>query len=319
MQKKQWYLLIFLLVPALAGLMAPTPAVSAGAVPPIVTTEWLQKNLNTKGVVVIDVRTEANYGFAHIPGAISSPYLQFEPMDTDRQCQLMPTPEQFTEMMRQLGVNNSSRVIIYDHGNTESDATKGGASVWIMESMGHDRVSYLDGGFTKWTFEGRVVDNKKPTPKAGDFQARHDPAKVATMQEVTDNLKSGAWLLVDDRNALQYFGTTKHANALRFGHLPRALSFPAAFMTNAGANRAPATLRSKEELAAMARGVGIPEDRQTKIITYCNSGQQAGMAYFVLHDLLGYEKVKVYDGSILEYSAAEDLPLIKYTWEPMAQ
>jgi thiosulfate/3-mercaptopyruvate sulfurtransferase len=139
------------------------------------------------------------------------------------------------------------------------------------------------------------------------------------MQEVTANLKSKEWLLVDDRNALQYFGSTKNPNALRFGHLPGALSFPAAFMTNAGANRAPATLRSKEELMTMARGVGIPADRKTKIITYCNSGQQAGMAYFVLHDLLGYKNVKVYDGSILEYSQAEDMPLVKYTWEPMAQ
>ena len=90
-------------------------------------------------------------------------------------------------------------------------------------------------------------------------------------------------------------------------------------MTNAGANRAPATLRSKQELAEIARGVGIPEDRKTKIITYCNSGQQAGMAWFVLHDLLGYENVKVYDGSILEYSAVENLPLVKFTWDQPGQ
>jgi len=315
MKIKQCYHLIILVLGLLGvGLAATSVPVAAADVPPVVSTDWLQDNLDTPGLVIIDIRTEANYGFAHIPGAVSSPYLGWEPFNEERQCQLMRTPGEFTEIMRALGLNDSSHVIIYDHGNTESDATKGGAAVWIMKSMGHDNVSYLDGGFTKWTFEGRMVDNKFPTPTQGDFTASLDPSMVATMQEVSANLKSKEWVLVDDRNALQYFGSTKHANAERFGHLPGALCWPAAFMTNAGINRAPATLRSHEELEAMARGVGIPTDRQTKIITYCNSGQQAGMAWFILHDLLGYQNVKVYDGSILEYSAVENLPLARYSW-----
>jgi thiosulfate/3-mercaptopyruvate sulfurtransferase len=319
MRNKRWYFLIFALVPALVGLgAAPTPA-AAAAVPPLVTTDWLEKNLDNPGLVVIDVRTEANYDFAHIPGAISSPYMGWEPVNEKRQCQLMPSAEDFTKMMRDLGLNDSSYVIIYDHGNTESDATKGGAAVWILESMGHSKVSYLNGGFTKWTFEGRLIDKKIPTPKPGNFTAKRDPSKVATLKDVTDNLKTKEWLLLDDRNALQYFGTVKHANATRYGHVPGALCWPAAFMTNAGANRAPATMKSKQDLEKMARGVGIPTDKNTKIITFCNSGQQAGMAYFVLHDLLGYKNVKAYDGSIIEYSAIESLPLVKYSWEPEAK
>jgi thiosulfate/3-mercaptopyruvate sulfurtransferase len=317
MKSKQWNFLILAMV--LVGFAVASTQAGAAAVPRMVTTEWLQKNLDTSGLVVIDVRTVANYDFAHIPGAVNSPYLGWEPYYTERQCQLMPEAEDFTKMMQGLGLNESSHVIIYDHGNTESDATKGGAAVWIMQSMGHGKVSYLDGGFTKWTFEGRPIDNRKPVPRPGNFTARRDSSKVATLQEVRDNLKTREWVLVDDRNALQYFGTTKHGNALRFGHLPGALCWPAAFMTNAGVNRAPATLKSREDLEAMARGVGIAEDRQTKIITYCNSGQQAGMAYFVLHDLLGYENVKVYDGSILEYSTVEDLPLVKFSWGRAAQ
>ena len=313
-----WSFLIFMLVPALTGLMA-APAPVAAAAPRVVTTGWLDRNLETPGVVVIDVRSEANYNFAHIPGAVNYPYAGWEPLHPERQCQLMPTPGQFTQMMQSLGINSSSHVIIYDHGNTESDATKGGSAVWIMESMGHDQVSYLDGGFTKWTFEGRIVDKKKPAPRPGNFVARLDASKVASMQEVTANLKTREWVLVDDRSADQYFGTTKRPDAKRYGHLPGALCFPAAFMTNAGPNQSPATLKSTRELAAMAAGVGIPPDRGTRIITYCNSGQQAGMAYFVLHDLLGYRNVKVYDGSILEYSAVEGLPLVKFSWGQVTQ
>ncbi len=314
MQRKHWYILIFLLAPALSWLLPPAPA-AAREVPALVSTEWLQLHLNDPGLVVVEVRTETNYGFAHIPGAVSAPYLSLEPFNEKHQCLLMPTPADLTALMQKLGVNNDSWIVIYDHGNTESDATKGGAAVWIMEAMGHDKVSYLNGGFTKWTFEGRLIDNKKLTPKPGNFMAKPDPSKVATIQEMADNLKSKEWVMVDDRNALQYFGTTKHPEAQRFGHLPGALNFPAAFMTNAGANRAPATVPSEKNLEAMARGVGIPTDRNTKIITYCNSGQQSGWAYFILHDVLGYKQVKAYDGSIIEYSAAANLPLVKYSWD----
>jgi thiosulfate/3-mercaptopyruvate sulfurtransferase len=312
MKRNHWYLLIFLLMPALAGLVAAPNA--AAATSPLVTTEWLQKNLGKPGVVIIDVRTEANYAFAHLPGAVSYPYIGWEPVYAKRQCQLMPTEKQFAKKMQELGVNKSSHVIIYDQGNTASDATKGGASVWIMETMGHKDVSYLDGGFTKWTFEGRIVDNKKPSPKPGNFKAKLDSSKLATMQDVTGDLKTKKWILLDNRNAFQFFGTTKRADATRYGHIPGAISFPADFMYNAGANKAPATLKSKSELKAMAKGVGLPSDKNTKIITYCNSGQQSGAAYFVLRNVLGYKHVKCYDGSILEYSAAEELPMVKYTW-----
>jgi thiosulfate/3-mercaptopyruvate sulfurtransferase len=322
MKMTKWYLMILcLLVPAMAGLAAvPAPAAAADTASSLVTTEWLQKNLNTPGLVIIDVRTGANYGFAHIPGAVSAPYLQnWEPWNKARQCQLMPTPKYFTGLMRYLGVNNSSHVVIYDHGNTANDATMGGAAVWIMEAMGHASVSYLDGGFTKWTFEGRLVDNKDAAPTPGDFAAKPDASKLATLDEVTENLKTREWLLVDTRNSFQFFGTSRRPDAARYGHLPGALNLPAEFLTNAGINRGPASIKNKEDLEAIARGVGIPANLDTKIITYCNSAQQAGMVYFVLHDLLGYRNVKVFDGSILEYAASLNLPMVKYSWSEEAK
>lgn len=324
MKRNYWYLLIFLLVPALAGLVAaPTPAEAAS---PLVSTAWLQKHLKTPGVVIIDVRTESNYNFSHLPGAVSLPYLtKWEPVNQEKMCRLMATPEEFTKEMRKLGVNNSSHVIIYDQGNTAGDATEGGASMWIMQTMGHNNVSYLDGGFTKWTFEGRRIVGQKygmkgvTAPKPGNFTARLDQSKLATTQDVVQDLKARRWLLLDNRNAFQYFGTTKEAAASRYGHIPGAISLPAAFLVNAGTNKAPATLRSKRELEAMVRGVGIPANRDTEIITYCNSAQQSGMGFFVLHDLLGYRHVKCYDGSILQYSAERSLPMVLYTWSNVAR
>ena len=303
----------------IALLIATTTIVSAPQVANagtghLASTSWLAKNLGAPGMVIIDVRTEANYNFAHLPGAVSMPYLKWEPYNRKMKWQKMISPADFTGMMRSLGVNQSSHVVIYDQGNTALDASEGGAAVWIMESMGHEDVSYLDGGFTKWTFEGRIIDKNKPKPKAGDFTAKPDQTKVATLDDVVSNLKTKEAVFLDDRSAVQHFGISKRPDVVRYGHIPDSLNFPVDFMTNAGINRAPATIRTLKELNAMAEGVGLPRDRNTKIIIYCNSAQQAGMGYFVLRDVMGYRNVKTYDGSMLEYAQDKRLPMVRFAW-----
>jgi thiosulfate/3-mercaptopyruvate sulfurtransferase len=296
---------------AASGLM---PAVAIAGAAPTVSTGWLEQNLAAPGMVIIDVRTQANYDFGHLPGAVSMPYNRWEPYNRESGCQKMPTPADVTKMMRSLGVNRSTHVVVYDAGNTTLDATEGGAAVWILEAMGHDNVSYLDGGFTKWTFEGRIIDKEKPSPQAGNFTATLDATKVATLKDVIANLKKKEAIFLDDRNSVQHFGISKRPDVVRYGHIPGSLNFPVDFMTNAGINRAPATIKSEKELQAMAEGVGLPMDKNRKIIVYCNSAQQAGMGYFVLHDIMGYRNVTVYDGSMLEYARQTKLPLVRFAW-----
>lgn len=311
MNRRPFVYITYTLLAILAGF-ATMPATAAAAV--LVNTDWLAKKLDAKGLVILDVRTADNYGVGHIPGAVNLPYNDWEPKNEDKECNLMPTAEAFTGYLQQLGVNDSSHVVIYDHGNTVSDATKGTSAYWIMSAMGHTNISYLDGGFTKWTFEGRKIDNKKPTPQAGNFVAKLDPAKVATLDEITATVKNGKATFLDVRNSDQHFGFSKRDDIQRFGHIPGSLSWPADFMTNAGINRAPAVIKSKEDLTTMVKGVGLPSDRDSHIIVYCNSSQYAGMGFFILHEVLGYKNVSVFDGSILEYAAYEDLPMVNYSW-----
>jgi thiosulfate/3-mercaptopyruvate sulfurtransferase len=305
--------IIIAMLVALTGLLSSPVTATAGSAS-LVSTEWLSQNLGAPGMVIIDVRTKANYDVGHIPGAVSLAYSGLEPYNRKMGCQLMPSPAQFTAMLRSLGVNQSSHVIVYDAGNTTLDATQGGAAVWILESMGHENASYLDGGFTKWTFEGRLIDKEKPAPQAGDFTAKLDTTKVATLDDVIANLKTKKAIFLDDRSAVQHFGIEKRADVVRYGHIPGSVNFPIDFMTNAGINRGPATIKSIKELKAMAEGVGLPKDKNTKIIVYCNSAQQAGMGYFILHDVIGYRNVKTYDGSLLEYAQDEKLPLVRFAW-----
>ena len=289
------------------------PEAEAG-VPPLVSTDWLAKNLGKKGLVVIDVRTEANYEFAHIPGAVSIPYGEVEPPGDEGYLLMVPEDE-LTDLLQEAGVNRDSHVVVYAHGNTVSDASKAGAVYWILKANGLKRVSMLNGGFTKWTFEGRKVVKDVPEPPRGNFVAKRDPSKIADLEEVGRAIKDKRVYLVDARNADQHFGHAKRADATCYGHIPFSVSMPADYLTNAGANRAPATIKDKKTLKALALGIGLPKDKRAKIIVYCNTAQFAGLNYLVLADILGYKNVKVYDGSMLEYCKKRgDLPLERFAW-----
>ena len=300
---------------AAVGLVFMSAVAAARPVPPLVSTGWLERHMGEPGLVVIDVRTAANYDFAHLPGSVSLPYFTgCRVINRAKMCYVTPAPADFSAMMRAIGVNQSSYVVIYDQGNTASDATKGATAAWVMESMGVGKVSYLDGGFTKWTFEGRKVTRAKPSPPPGNFTAKPDSDLVATLDDVIANLKTRKAVFVDARPADQHFGVSKENSVLRYGHIPGSLSFPATYMTNAGADLAPATIKSRRQLEAMTRGGGLTTDKDHPIIVYCNSGQFAGLDYLVLHELLGYRHVRVFSGSMLEYASHEKLPLVRFAW-----
>ena len=307
--------IIITFLAAAVGLVFMSAAAVARPVPPLVSTGWLAQHLGEPGLVVIDVRTAANYGFAHIPGAASLPYFTgCRVINKAKMCYVTPAPAAFSAMMRAIGVNQSSYVVIYDQGNVASDTTKGATATWVMESMGVRKVSYLDGGFTKWTFEGRKVVRTKPSIRPGNFTAKPDRDLVATLDDVIANLKTHRAVFVDARPADQHFGVSKEDAVLRYGHIPGSLSFPATFLTSAGADLAPATIKGRRQLEAMTRGVGLTMDKNRPIIVYCNSGQFAGLDYLVLHELLGYRHVRVFSGSMLEYSRHEKLPLVRFAW-----
>ncbi len=290
------------------------PPAACRSLPALVETGWLANNLNAKNLLLIDIRTASNYKVGHLPGAVSMPYAEWNSYNDDLECQLLPKSTDFAKKLRAIGLNSDSRVVIYDHGNTTSDATKGTYAVWALEAMGHDNVSYLNGGFTKWTFEGLIINNKKPTPQPGNFKIQTSSSKIATLEYVKSQLNSNKVLFVDARNSNEFFGTHKRADVARYGHIPGAISLPATFLNNAGINRAPASILPLKKLEAMAAGMGIPADKNKELIIYCNTGQYAALDYFVLHDLLGYRNARLFDGSMLEYAVQYKLPSVKYSW-----
>ena len=280
---------------------------------PLVSIDWLAKNLNTSGVVILDVGDFTHYEKNHIPGAIKA-FGPWQTMNDQFVGFMMPKTDDLVAMLRSYGVNNDSQIIVYDEGVTAMDTCRSARALWTLHVLGHDNVAILDGGFAAWEQAEKPVTNKATTPtEAGNFTAKMMTDKVATLAEVQKKIGTNA-VFVDNRLPTEFFGHEKKSHIKRFGHLPNSRVWPASYMSNAGIKLSPAFMKDTKILGQMAAGVGIPADKNAEIIAYSNHGLQAALGYFVLHDLLGYTNVKIFDGSILEAAQNKDVPMERYAW-----
>jgi len=304
----------------LAGLLAFVIAIifsSAGALAAgtdsLVSIDWLSKNLNKPGIVILDVGAFTHYEKSHIPGAVKA-FGPWQTMNDKFVGFMMPKEEDLVQMLRSYGVNNDSYVILYDEGVTALDTCKSARALWTLHALGHDKVAILNGGFAAWEQAEHPMTAEPAFPAAGNFSGKLVKEKVVSLAEVKKLLKSHGVVFLDTRLPDEHFGFEKKSNVERFGHLPGSKLWPADFVTNAGVDLSPSFIKNKADLQQMAQGVGIPADKNAEIITYSNTGLQAAMGYYVLHDLLGYKNVRLFDGSILESAADKDVPMVKDAW-----
>jgi thiosulfate/3-mercaptopyruvate sulfurtransferase len=294
-------------------VIAVVSAAAAAGTHKLVSVHWLARNLKSPNVVVLDVGAFTHYERGHIPGAVKA-FGPWQTMNDEFVGFMMPEVKDLVQMLRSYGVNNSSYVILYDEGMTAQDTAKSARALWTLEALGHDKVAILDGGFSAWKQAKKTVSSKPVVPRPGNFEGRLVKSRLATLSDVKNALRSPAVVFVDDRLPEEDFGHEKKSYIKRFGHLPGSRLWPADFMTKAGTEFSPSFMRDRKELQQMAKGVGIPQDKNVEIITYSNRGTQAAMGYFVLHDLLGYKNVRLFDGSILEAAADESVPMETDSW-----
>jgi len=174
---------------------------------------------------------------------------------------------------------------------------------WTLEALGHAAVSLLDGGMLMWRAGERAMQREPVTPEPRLFEAHLYPALIATRDDVKA-IVSGRSVarLVDSRSPEYYSGAQRHPWAGRPGAIPGALNIPESRYVDEDSGR----LLSGNALAAMWRDAGL-DDGDT--ITYCNTGHLASLAWFAGSELLGYQRVRLYDGSMVEWSADATLPV----------
>jgi thiosulfate/3-mercaptopyruvate sulfurtransferase len=276
----------------------------------LVETEWVAEHLNDPKVRIVESDEDVLlYDTGHIPGAIRIDW-HTELNDPLRRDYL--DKEHFEALMREKGIANDTTVVFYGDKNNWWACY----AFWVFQLFGHDKAKIMDGGRKKWIEEGRELNRDVPTYPATSYKAkdRDDQRIRAFRDEVRDlldkegkTLKSGK-ALVDVRSPGEYSGELLHMadypqeGAMRGGHIPGAASIPWA-----RAVRDDGTFKPVEELRELYETQGITRDKD--VVAYCRIGERSSHTWFVLTYLLGYDKVRNYDGSWTEWGNLVGAPI----------
>ncbi|GAB4344528.1 MAG: rhodanese-like domain-containing protein [Gammaproteobacteria bacterium] len=288
---KRWYLFA-----ALALLMVSPFARSA---PVLVETEWLAERLEDPSLVIVDMSgDQMQYQRFHIPGAVHLPYRAL--VQRNKKGVSLRVPDaRLIAILGQLGISRSSHVVVYD----DTGGLNAGRLFWELERIGHPEVSVLDGGLVKWILEGRPVDNRwyqnRPTTyQLADYGGRDNEIDI---DGVKRSAARGEARLLDVRTREEYVGDPR---AKRSGHIPGASWWPwdGSVDFERGFRYKPT-----DEILAGLKAVGVT-DRKAPVVVYCRSGHRASQSYLTLRSL-GFENVRLYDGSMLEYEQDRGAPL----------
>lgn len=269
----------------------------------LVTTEWLAEHLGEPGLVVVESDEDVLlYETGHIPGAVK---IDWHLDLNDPVVRDYVDGEQFAALAGSKGIARDTTVVIYGDKNNWWAAY----ALWVFTLFGHEDVRLLDGGRDLWIAEGRALTTAAPevTPVEYPVVERDDSVVRAYKDDVLAHFGNP---LVDVRSPEEYSGerTTAPAypeeGALRAGHIPTAASVPWA-----RAAASDGTFKSRAELDAIYRDeVGLADGDD--IIAYCRIGERSSHTWFVLNHLLGFEKVRNYDGSWTEWGSAVRVPIV---------
>jgi thiosulfate/3-mercaptopyruvate sulfurtransferase len=271
--------------------------------PLLIDTETLQQKLGQPELVVLDVRGKAAYEFGgHIPGAVHSTWHEYSDPNAAPKGLLNPDLKQIEHILRRLGINQDSDVVIYS--NPFDNWGDEGRMFWMLEYLGHKNLRVLDGGWVKWTAEKRPFEHGRTTPLPGNFTAQ--PVKHLMVSK--DDLKLVVRTLhpqtaiLDARSLEEYLG--KEVSGIpRPGHIPAAIHLA----WNGFLNK-DATVKDAEVIKEGLLDKGVQPDQE--IICYCTGGVRSAWLYFVLK-LVGYQNVRNYPGSWWEWSRDFACPVEK--------
>jgi thiosulfate/3-mercaptopyruvate sulfurtransferase len=267
----------------------------------LVTTQWAEENLDTPGVVFAEVDEDTTaYDAGHIRGAVK---LDWRNDLQDKVRRDFVGKEDFEKLLAEKGISNNDRVILYGGNNNWFAAY----AYWYFKLYGHENVQLLDGGRKKWELDGRELNSDEVKREVAEYKAQDADTSIrAFRDEVVQSI--GAKNYVDVRSPDEFAGKLLAPAHLPQevaqvpGHIPGALNVPWAKVANEDG-----TFKSEDEIKELYAEAGIDESKAT--IAYCRIGERSSIAWFALHELLGYGDVKNYDGSWTEYGSLVGVPV----------
>jgi len=289
-----------LLVLAVGLALASSGLFASGAPPAterVVGADWLQANLDRPEIRIVDMRGDIrDYWEGHIPGAVFLDSAALRWPDRGVPSKLMPTAA-LALLLGEMGVRKNTQIVVY----SEVNHYRATYFMWALDVLGHPNWVLLEGGFERWKKESRPVTQDYPALKPVVYSAGRQPdAGVrATLADVRDR-NSATTVLLDVRQADIYAG--EKGSWKRKGHIKGAINhFWALDVDETGA------WRPADELRRAYEALGVTPDKT--VIVSCGQGQMSSHVYFTLKYVLGFPRVKNYDGSFNEWSAVASLPV----------
>jgi thiosulfate/3-mercaptopyruvate sulfurtransferase len=271
---------------------------------PLVTTDWLNDNINHKQLIIFDASmAQAGSKAAYKAETIIQGAQRFdfskEVCDLDSPISnTMPSEQKFQHLMREFGVNNDSCIIVYDEKGIYSCAR----AWWMFKAMGFNNVAVLDGGLPDWLAKEYPISTSfYKAKKVGDFKACYIHQTFVNQNEVLSQLDNKSSLVMDARGKGRFLGEgTEPRVGMRAGHIPNAKSLPYSEIVKNGFMLDRAALQTEFNNRLI--------NKTDKLIFSCGSGVTACILALGAH-ILGYENLAVYDGSWSEWGASSKLPI----------
>jgi thiosulfate/3-mercaptopyruvate sulfurtransferase len=271
----------------------------------LVDTQWVENHLGDDSVRIVEVDENPGlYAEAHIPGAIGFDWKR------DLQDQLKRDflgPAEFGELFGSSGISSDHTIVLYGDRNNWFAAY----TYWYLKYYGHDNVKLMNGPREKWISEGRPTSSDVPSYEAQQFSAQAPDDSIRALRDEVLGTLGQSTKLVDVRSPQEFSGELiamagyEQEGAQRAGHIPGAASVPWA-----QAVKEDGTFKSADELQELYSAKGVI-DGSNPIIAYCRIGERSAHTWFVLHELLGRDDVKNYDGSWTEWGNLVNVPIDK--------
>ena len=251
----------------------------------IVSPEWLAGRLDDPALRLLDVRPRDSFHEAHLPGAAQLD-LEAISREIDGVPGMLLPEEVFARKMSELGVGNEQAVVIYD----DNWGLPAARVLWALARYGHERAAVLNGGIDRWREAGYRLVSGPAGPPPASFSPQPAGEHLATRDWIEEHLADPDLVLVD----------TRTPNEFGAGHLPGAICWDWFNGVPVGSWD---TVRAASELEAELVALGITPDKE--VVTYCRTGARAAHTYVLLR-YLGFPRVRLYDGSWVEWIRNDD-------------
>jgi thiosulfate/3-mercaptopyruvate sulfurtransferase len=270
----------------------------------LVDAEWAKAHIDDPSVrfVEVDVDTTA-YDQSHIPGAVG---WNWTSQLADGVRRDIASREEFGALLSEAGIGPDTTIVLYGDNNNWFAAW----AYWQLKLYGVENVKLLNGGRKYWLDNGLPLSTDVPAYEPSNWQLPEvDNSLRAFRDDILPRLGDSGLSLVDVRSPAEFNGEViappgMTETAQRAGHIPGAASVPWATQVNEDG-----TFKSAEELANLYAAKGVDGDRD--IIAYCRIGERSSLSWFVLHELLGFNRVRNYDGSWTEWGSMVGVPIEK--------